>query len=320
MRTPNFFLVGAPKCGTTSMYDYLRQHPQIFMSPRKEPFFFATDLDSGSEQDGLIFERSEVEYRRLFAGARDEPVVGEASTCYLNSRVAAPAIRRFAPDARILIMLRDPVEMVQSHHAHSLVAGSENIEDLAEALAAEPDRREGRLIPPGSWYTKSLLYREVCTFSPQVRRFLDAFPREQIHFVIFDDLRADPVGVVRGVYRFLGVDPEFRPTLEVANPHKTVRSRALRSFLRSTFLHRWGKRLIPAAVLHALRPLIQALYHLNWRVEPRRPVDPALLEQLRRDFAPDIAELSRLIGRDLVTRWSGRREERPLPAEAVTAS
>ncbi|MBA2556463.1 MAG: sulfotransferase [Chloroflexi bacterium] len=307
MPTPNLFLVGAPKCGTTSMYQWLRQHPQVYMSPRKEPFFFATDLDSGSEQDGLIFERSEAEYRRLFDGVRSETAIGEASTCYLFSEVAAERIKAYSPDARILIMLRDPVEMAQAHHAHSVAAGSEDIEDFAEALAAEPDRIAGRRIPKGTWYEKSLRYRQVCTFTPQVRRFLDAFGRDRVHLIIFEDLRKDPRAVYRSTLEFLGVDPDFKPQLERANPHKRVRSKALRSFLRSTTLHRIGKKILPRPVLKAIRPFTDRIYRLNASVEPREQLEPSMEAELRRYFAPDVAALSQLIGRDLVSLWRGGR-------------
>src|SRR5687768_15406060 len=145
MRTPNFFIVGAPRCGTTSMYAYLRQHPEIYVSPHKEPHFFGSDL---SPLPGAI--REEELYRALFAGAGDRPRAGEASVWYLSSRKAASEIRAFAPEARILILLRAPHQMLESLHSLFLRTGNEDLPTLEEALAAEPERRRGQRIPPGA--------------------------------------------------------------------------------------------------------------------------------------------------------------------------
>src|SRR5882672_1680365 len=115
MRKPDCFIVGAPRCGTTAMYTYLGQHPEIFMSARKEPHFFGTDLSSPA----LV--RDEQQYLSLFAKAQNEKRAGEASVFYLYSQRAAREIHAFCPSARIIIMLRNPVEMMYSLHSRHLV-------------------------------------------------------------------------------------------------------------------------------------------------------------------------------------------------------
>ncbi|MBA2556411.1 MAG: sulfotransferase, partial [Chloroflexi bacterium] len=172
MRKPDFFLAGAPKCGTRSMYEYLKPHPEIYLSPRKEPRYFASDLDTGTAGDELFFVRELDEYLGLFQGATDQKRVGEASVQYLYSRVAAENIRVFNPDSRFLVMLRNPVEAVHSMHAQRLAGGAEDIADFEAALDAEDDRREGRRIPPGSFHVKGLIYRDVARFGEQVERWL----------------------------------------------------------------------------------------------------------------------------------------------------
>jgi Sulfotransferase family len=124
---PDFYIVGAPRCGTTFMYEYLRQHPQIFMPDNKEPNFMCKDLDSGSYLDSLSFMRDEAAYIRLFAGAPAGSLRGEASTWYLYSETAAGLIKAMNPDSRVIIMLRDPVEMLYSLHGRRVYGGSEGL-------------------------------------------------------------------------------------------------------------------------------------------------------------------------------------------------
>ena len=174
-RYPDFLIVGAPRCGTTFMYRYLNEHPQIYMSPTKEPQHFATDLDSGSYLDSVSFLRDRDAYKALFAGARADQLAGEASTWHLYSQEAAANIKVANPDARIIIMLRDPVEMLYSLHGRRLYGGSEDLRSFADALDAEADRRQGRRIPPRARNVQALLYRDVGRYSEQVKRYLDLF-------------------------------------------------------------------------------------------------------------------------------------------------
>jgi hypothetical protein len=306
VRRPNFFLVGAMKAGTTSMHRYLAQHPDIFMSDRKEPRYsgFVPDLDAGSAADGRWFTRSLDEYLANFAAADDEQIVGESSHVYLHSQRAARLIREFAPEARILILLRDPVEMVRSRHQQSVWMTREDITDLAEALAAEADRREGRRLPADAPYHAGLQYRQACTMAPQVRRYLETFDRSRVHVVLLEDISAGPLDAYRGVLEFLGVDPEFVPArMDVANPAKTWR--------------RAGVQRLRLRLRHASRPLrsrlggrfvgLSAPYRRTLRANrrrlPRERLPADLGAELTDYFAADVAELSELLGRDLTTAW-----------------
>lgn len=138
MTRPNFFIVGAPKCGTTSLYEYLRSHPQVFMPEKKEPEHFSDDLDWRNVMlRHRVADRDD--YLSLFDPApAHAAAVGEASTWYLFSEAAAGAIHDFNPEARIIIMLRDPVKMMYSLHGQFLKDCNEVIEDFAQAIAAEP--------------------------------------------------------------------------------------------------------------------------------------------------------------------------------------
>ena len=139
MKKPNFFIVGAAKCGTTSLYRYLRQHPDVFMPEQKEPNFFGSDLS-------YRFPRiSQARYLSCFAKAKGETRIGEATTIYLYSEKAAEEIKAFSPEAKIIIMLRNPVDVLYSYHSQQLYSGNEDIPDFEEALRAEVDRL-GRLL------------------------------------------------------------------------------------------------------------------------------------------------------------------------------
>ncbi|HUP83882.1 MAG TPA: sulfotransferase [Candidatus Limnocylindria bacterium] len=312
-RKPNFFQVGAMKAGTTSMHTYLAQHPDIYMSPRKEPRWssFVPDLDSGNEADGRYFTRDRDEYLDHFRGAASEKVVGESSHVYLPSTEAARLIHEFAPDARILIMLRDPVTSIHSRHQQNVWMGREDILDFASALAAESDRRAGRRLPPDTPYYTGLRYRESCTMTPQVQRYVDVFGRDRVHMALLEDLGSKPLETYRGVLEFLGVDPDFVPAeMAVVNPGSGLRSVKLHQ-LRSRVapIEKGVRRVMPQSLFRVLSAPLRAIWSANKRPAPRSPMAPELEEELTRYFAPDVASLSELVGRDLSQAWP--RFQRP---------
>ncbi len=299
-RYPDYLIVGAPRTGTTFMFDYLAEHPQIHNAARKEPQFFATDLDSGNYMDSLTFMRDRDEYLALFDGARSDQIVGEASTWYLYSRAAAGNIHAANPDARIIIMLRHPVQMLYSLHGRRYYAGSEDIADFGAALDAEADRRAGRRIPPRVRNVTALYYRDVGRYAEQVERYLDTFGRDQVHVVLFEDFIADPAAAYRGVLEFLGVDPSFRPEFRVVNAAAARRSQRLQQLLLSPRVIRVARAVIPVG----LRPRVGRLWDsLNSRGQKRVALDPEVASGLRAELLPDIERLGALLGRDLAAMW-----------------
>jgi len=296
-RRPDFFIVGAPKSGTTALYEYLRQHPDVFMSDPKEPNYFGADLERRrTPRIGLD------EYLSYFAAAGDAKRIGEASVRYLHSRTAASEIAEFAPHARAIIMLRDPVEMMYAMHGELVYIGAEDITDFAAALRAEEDRRQGRRIPPGANKPAALQYRDSARFAEQVDRYFAALGRDRVLVLIYDDFRDDTPGTYRRVLEFLGVDPSFVPNMAVVNPSKQPRSRLLTRLISSP--PGWVRR-IAAAVLppRQRKRLFRRALALNSRTAPRQPLDPQLRARLRAEFAPEVRRLGELIGRDL-SAWS----------------
>jgi hypothetical protein len=297
---PDFFIVGAPRSGTTFMFDYLGRHPRVHTPSRKEPQFFATDLDSGSYLDSLTFMRDTAEYLALFAAARPGQLTGEASTWYLFSRDAARNIHDANPHARIIVMLRHPVQMLYSLHGRRMYGGSEDLADFGDALVAEEDRRQGRRIPARARNVKALQYRGVGRYAEQLERYLDTFGQAQVHVVVFEDFIADPPRAYRGVLKFLGLDESFEPEFTVVNAGAARRSWRLQQVLLSPRMVRLARFVVPARA----RPAVGRLWDkINSRQQKRPPLEPALAAQLREELLPDIVRLGQMIDRDLTEVW-----------------
>jgi GrpB-like predicted nucleotidyltransferase (UPF0157 family) len=291
MRRPNFFIVGAPRSGTTSMYAYLRQHPEVFGSAHKEPQFFGSDLTPppGAIRDPRL-------YLELFAAADGRPLAGEASVYYLLSTRAAAEIRDFAPAARIIAMLREPAAMAYSLHSLYRRSGNEDLPSFAEALDAEPERRERRRLPPGAYFPEGLLYSEMVRYSPMVERYLEVFGREQVHCILFDDFVRDTAGVYRRTLEFLGADPSFQAELDPRRAKQVLRLQAVRQLRRT-----------PPEVQRRMQ--LAAMKQHEKTGGP--PLAPELGARLRQLLAADVARLGELLGRDLGAWTRGEA----LPAE-----
>ena len=317
MNNPNFFIVGAPKCGTTAMTYYLMQHPEIYMAMRvppksqlkrfaqkeaeillpkvKELHFFGSDLEFRTPR------MSQKEYLSYFDGVVDEKRIGEVSIWYLYSRMAVREIKAFNPDADIIIMLRNPVELMYSQYGQMVYRGYEAILDFESALQAESERKQGRRLPDMIPLIDALFYREIVQFTSQVKRYLDIFGRERVHIIIFDDLKADTAAVYRETLRFLGVDESFKADLKVVNSSKRVRNRRIDNFIRRPPV--WLKCTVKVLTPRFFRrKLVHLFSKLNIENKPRPPMDPELNERLRAEFAGEVKQLGQLIDRDL-TFW-----------------
>ncbi|HEY8178604.1 MAG TPA: sulfotransferase [Candidatus Limnocylindria bacterium] len=292
MTLPNFFIVGAPKCGTTALYAYLAQHPDVFMSDPKEPHYFGSDLDFRYRR-----RPSDQQYRSYFAGAGDRRRIGEGSVWYLYSECAADEIGQAVPDARIIVMLRDPVEMIPSLHSQFVYNGHEDLA-LADALAAEQDRAEGRRIPSHANFPRGLLYRRVATYAPQLARYLDRFGRERVHVILYDDFRADTAGAYRDTLAFLGVDPDHQPDFAVVNASKRSRNMVLRRALNDPpeWLRKAARRVAPQRMR---RRLYRSAVNLNTEAAARDALTGEAAERLRGEMEGANRELEVLLGREL---------------------
>jgi hypothetical protein len=313
-KRPDLFIVGAPKSGTTSLYDYLDGHPEIYMSPVKEPIYFAPDMQAGFKHR-FTYGVDETAYLDLYADARDEKHLGEASTRYLASHQAPNLIHEFEPSSRIVAILRNPVEMIYALHNERVSHGAEDVVDFESALALDDERRAGRKLPHGS-NAMGAVYRDNARFGEQVQRWVDTFGRDRVLVIIFDDFAAETPGQFRRVLEFLEVDPNYQPAeFAVSNASHKSRGGVVRRLFESR-LARWGRRKALPAVVgenNAAR-MARRVRHsrLNRRPNPRPPMRPELVRELQDEFMGDVAHLGRLTGRDLTKEWFGR------PSDAVT--
>lgn len=306
MPRPNFFIIGAPKCGTTALVEYLRGHRQALLSVPKEPHYFAPDLPGYREVDSL--ER----YEALFATAdRQRWRVGEGSVFYLFSQMAARLTRSYAPEARIIALVRNPLEMIPSYHAQLQYSRDEDEADLEVAWKRMRVRRRGEYVPRHCRSPQLLRYDRIARYGEQLTRWLDAFGPAQVKIVLFDDLRADTDGVYRDVLRFLELPDDGRRGFRPIN----TRRRQLSNWL-ADFTERTPPRLVRLALAArqqlgvARWGILDTLRRWNTAPAPPTPLAPWLHSAICEAYAEDVGRLSRLVQRDL-SGW--------LRADAVTS-
>lgn len=311
-RVPDFFIVGHPKSGTTALYQMLERHPQLHM-PVKEPRFFAPELRSrflSSRFSGLLPSKlpSTLDgYLTLFAAARPEQRIGEASPSYLRSQTAAQRIAEVAPEAKIVALFREPASFLRSFHLQSVHNHVETQKSFAKAIALEDARRHGKRIPLLSQTPQTLLYSDHIRYAEQLRRYHDRFSRENVLVLIYDDFRSDNEATVREVQRFLGVDDTLPVGKAVTETLPGIRSLTLHQLKRAMFLARRGRRRVRA---RAASPragggaggAFQAVWRRVLYTDPPAP-DEQLMLELRRRFKGEVVALSEYLGRDLVTLW-----------------
>jgi len=278
MPWPNFLLIGAAKSGTTSVYRYLQQHPQVFLSSPKEPRFFAFEgsrLDyAGLRGDGWRHEfyTDRERYLELFAGVRAEKAVGEASVMYLSEPGTAERIRRYVPDMKIMAILRDPVERAYSNFAFMRAEGREPIADFEEALRAEDQRKRENWI---SWFH----YRGRGMYGEHLARYMEQFARARIRVWLYEDLLADPARLMREVFEFLEIDDGFAPDL--SQRHNVTR------IAKHEWLGRWTKG----------RRSLQWL--ADWNQASKPAFSAEARARLRESYGEDLTLAEKLTGRDL---------------------
>jgi hypothetical protein len=284
MKHPNFFIVGAQKAGTTSLYSYLGQHPRVYMSPVKEPSYFAPEQC----RENFIF--SWEAYLRLFGDVADETAIGEATATYLWSQTAARNIAARLPQARIIINLRNPVDRAFSQYLHMLTAGEtrKSFREQVNASLCCRNREFGLLWP----------FLELGKYHEQVNRYFGEFPRSQIHISYYEDLVRAPAQLLADLFTFLGVDPSFVPDISRRHNEPRIPKLAGATFL----LKKWGVwRYLRKLAPQPLSPRLKSLLMHSRGSLKIEPADRAFLTDYYRD---DVERLSVLLNRDL-SAWLG---------------
>ena len=306
---PNFFVVGAPKCGTTSLYHYFSQHPEIYLSPIKEPVYFAKDIvewhnrcspsdpyfdpDSYFRRSSFYFVHiaylTKLEhYLALFRNVKNEKAIGEMAVLNLFSKVAAREIFKFNPEGKIIIILRNPIERTFSHFTAELRDGRVSTKDFIKCVMEDFEKSEDKC---KKYFVEESLYFR------QVKRYLDIFPKGNVKVILFDDLKKDVKGICAELFEFIGVSANVDISFsDKKNQSYVPRFHTLNSFAKK--IRRRFKGLFPEGV----PPLLKDFYNLIM-MEKSKPV---LSAEDRKFFMPffkeDILKTQGLIGKDL-SNW-----------------
>jgi hypothetical protein len=321
--TPNFFIAGAPKAGTTSLYHYLRQHPEIYMSPVKEPNFFASEIRPENLADelqdeaardhahlqkylrgpmtehrfgGMITEWDD--YLKLFHNAREEKAIGEASVCYLWSKTAAENIYHTLGTAKVILILRDPVDRAFSQYLQCLSSGR-----LHDSFARCIEQSRHRTIDKwknDKWmsderksdkFTVMYPWLEFGCYFEQVRRFLTHFGNANVLILLYEDYRGDLPASLRRIYHFLGVNEDF-----AADTSKVFLEPQVPRFASTARIFR---RLRVAKRLDELGAGGKVLKRIAFRSRKSLGISSVDRQVLIDYYKDDIQKLAALIDRDL---------------------
>ena len=286
-RFPNFFILGAPKSGTTALSEYLRQHPDVLFSQPKEPHFFNDDFSHRHIESMNL-------YLKCFSqGNGREPAVGEGSVFYLYSKTAVPNIQNLVPQARFIVMLRDPVEAAYSWHWQAIYSFGEDVEDFETAWRAQGKRRLGEGLPPHNRVREALQYGPLFSYAEQIARLFELVPRERVHVILYDDFKKNPATVYQQTLKFLSLSPFNLQTYQRINPSKRLRWPSVE---RMVAVVGGVKRSL--GIRRGLG-LLSFTKRLNTKYEGRPSLLPSFCSELEDYFKEDVLRTAKLIDRNL---------------------
>jgi hypothetical protein len=302
MTMPNFLVIGAAKCGTDSLCNYLNQHPEVYVSQDREPNFFVAEGrpeipyrgpgDRAALESLNMWVHTLEQYQKLFAGVSTEKAIGEGTAWYIYFEDAPLRIKKHVPDVKLVAVLRNPIDRAYSAYTMLVRDGRETIEDFDKALDAESVRVIQGWEP--IWY-----YTDMGFYTKQLQRYYAQFDAEQIRVILYDDFNAKPALVLRELFRFLGVDECIEPDMSV----RTNVSYVPRNFM----MHRLvagqssAKSLLKAVLPRQVRQSVKQRIVQRNLVRPK-PMAPDVRDRLRSVFRDEILELQSVLGRDL-SNW-----------------
>lgn len=298
----SFFIVGAPRCGTTALSKILARHPQVCFSRPKETHLFVQDL---GVMDEAFWTKNFVE--PYFPHLSDQHIAfGEGSVSCLYSPEAIQRILAFDPDAKFIIHVRNPIDMVYSYHGRLLYLLDEDQRDFARAWALQEERKAGRALPKSCRDPRLLMYGDVGRLSEHVERMFATVGRDRCYVVVFDEFIRDPAALYHDLCRFLGLPQDDENHYNQKYSHRTYKNRFIQRMLVNpppiVMKAMKAAQITPQQLRANTRGLRKWLRRRNTEEERRPTMQPALRQELAAYFAPDVARLSQLLGRDL-SHW-----------------
>ena len=275
------------------------------MTVIKEPNYFALDFRQASDRfhkKQLYFPyRTEKEYLKLYRKWGNEKIAGEATATNLCSKQSAREIHRFNPEAKILMVFREPVEFLHSYHSATQFALGEHLKSFEEAMLAENVRRQGRNLSKRVINPSWLFYSEFIKYAEQIERFWAYFDREQIKIIIFDDFKNDTPGLYRDILSFLDVDPDFAPVFDIVNPNKQIKWPIIKKYTLDSPYFRKTLRLFFSDETYAgLKNFYKSKIV---KYKPRPALDDDVRRKWMKNAKPEVENLSRVLSSDLISRW-----------------
>ena len=276
---PNFFIVGAPKAGTTSLYAYLKNVPGIYMSPNKEPNYFSVSTHFKPSKKPI---RDKKKYLSLFEKVKDEKIIGEASPSYLSDPEAPKLIHEIVPDARILISLRDPVE--RAYSAYLMVLRRRFIKKSFSQQMENTLSNE--ILPSEKMLTRGLYFNPV-------QKYLDIFGQKQVKIIIFEEFIKNPKTLIEEILEFLGYNKPLETfENEVHNPYAVVRSPVTRYIFQNDTVRKFAQ-IIPSSFRRFLKEKVML------KQQPKPKMNEEVKKKLVNFYHNDVEKLKILLGRDL---------------------
>ena len=289
---PNFFIIGAPKCGTTSLSVYLSEHREIVMSHPKEPHYFSTDIENGRMTD-------QSQYLACFVQDKTPIAVGDASTLYLYSKDAIQNILEFNPNAKFIVMLRKPIDIVLSFHQVALNYFGETETNLETAWDLQIDRQNGKQIPKGCPDPQLLMYGEIAKLGAQVKRLTDQVRPDQIKFIYFDEFVNKTDKIYCSVLEFLKVNKNHTPNFENHNPTRRIK------FNKLTKIVNQAVGLKKAVGIKKQFGVAKKIHTVNVKGGSPKQMNRTLKTTMNEYFENDIQLLSDLMNKNL-SDWSNQ--------------
>ncbi|NJO77616.1 MAG: sulfotransferase [Cyanobacteria bacterium RM1_2_2] len=294
MVMPNFLIIGAAKAGTTSLHYYLSQHPQVYMSSVKEPRFFALEGETlnfrNPDQDINRTSITRLEaYQKLFQNVTDEIAIGETSPLYLYSPKAVERIKHYVPQAKLIAVLRNPVDRAFSCYTHLIREGYEPL-SFVEGLQAEEERIRNNWAH--LWH-----YRKAGYYYAQLKQYFDVFDPEQIRVYLYEDLNSNSTAITQNICRFLEVDDTFEPDLTRMNVSGVPKNRLLYNLFKRNPIKTALKPLFPTDLRKQIARKVKA-----WNLQDKPTLPSEIRAQLTEAYRDDILKLEELIQRDL-SKW-----------------
>lgn len=307
MRKPNTIIIGAPKTGTTSLHYYLSQHPDVYMSDDKEPHYFCNDLHEEND-DFFKFNkyfryRDEQKYLSIFAEAKKEKIIGEASTTYIYSKTAAYNIHTFDPKTKIIAIIRDPLDLAFSWYNYLKFLSHETAATFEEALELEAVRKmDYSKIPDCVLYPTSIFYSEVVDFKSNLKRFTDLFPAEQCKFILYDDLKEDVGKVYKEVLQFLEVEDSFEADFSMKNVSGGARFKGVKEKVDNlSFAFR--QKFYQYRNTPILKKAKETYNSVFVKEGEKTVLSTDERTHAQRWFKEQVKETSAILGEDLISKW-----------------